>query len=152
MLYKNLRNKSGFTLVELIAVIVIIGILAAAATVTLTTVLKNNRIKAEKAEIETAFNTCQTFMTEVNGNFSTTTPTLANFAARINLSKPVIEVGAVSSVPTYESAEGVYIKCVYDSGTGRYSVPEIWYVINGRAWSVNSTRTQYTDSTGTKTM
>ncbi|NCA67036.1 MAG: type II secretion system protein [Clostridia bacterium] len=152
-MYKRIsRNKLGFTLVELIVVILIMAILAAGATVSFVSVLKNNRIKAEKAELETAFSTCQTFMVEVNGSFSTiTNPTITHFASRVTMSRAVVDVGSVTSPPNYLSPEGVYIKCIKDANN-KYIVPEIWYVINERVWSITSTRVQYTDENGTKTM
>lgn len=69
MLKDKLKNKRGFTLVEMIVVIVIIGILAAVLIGSLTGYIKKARTASRKAELGTILTACQAYCTEnYNGN------------------------------------------------------------------------------------
>lgn len=54
-------NKKGTSLVELLAVIVIMGIIAAIAVPTVGALLKNTRMKAAKSDLDTCYSAAQTY-------------------------------------------------------------------------------------------
>ena len=51
-LQKRLKNEKGLTLVELLAVIVILGIIAAIAIPSIGNIIKNSRVNAVKADAQ----------------------------------------------------------------------------------------------------
>jgi hypothetical protein len=111
--------------------------------------LKKNTLRTEKSAIETAFSTCQSFMSEVNGNFSTIDPGLSHFAERITITGGVKSAGDITA-PTLESAEGLYIRCIKDAGD--YSVPTLWYITKGRLWTLSASSISCVDSDGPVTI
>ncbi len=52
LLQKHLKNEKGLTLVELLAVIVILGIIAAIAVPSIGNIIDNSRVKAIKADAQ----------------------------------------------------------------------------------------------------
>ena len=60
----NSKNKKGFTLVELVVVIAIIGILAAILVPTMMSYIKKARLKAANANAKLIFTTAKTKATE----------------------------------------------------------------------------------------
>lgn len=60
----NSKNKKGFTLVELVVVIAIIGILAAILVPTMMSYIKKARLKAANANAKLVFTTAKTKATE----------------------------------------------------------------------------------------
>lgn len=77
---KMLQNKKGFTLVELMIVVVIMGILVAVAVPVYNTVTKNARTKSCKANISTiSTNLSQYQMTGNNGEDFTWTALATKF-------------------------------------------------------------------------
>lgn len=54
-------NKKGTSLVELLAVIVIMGIIAAIAVPTVGALLKNTRMKAAKSDMDVLYSAAQTY-------------------------------------------------------------------------------------------
>lgn len=57
----TLRNNRGFTLVELLAVIVILGIIAAIAVPSIGTIIKNSRVDAVIADAEQFLNAAELY-------------------------------------------------------------------------------------------
>lgn len=64
LLQKRLNNEKGLTLVELLAVIVILGIIAAIAIPSIGGVIENSRIKAAKADALNAISAANLYFTE----------------------------------------------------------------------------------------
>lgn len=63
-LKKHLKNEKGLTLVELLAVIVILGIIAAIAVPSIGNIIENSRIKAAKADALNAISAGQLYFAE----------------------------------------------------------------------------------------
>ena len=63
-LQKRIKNEKGLTLVELLAVIVILGIIAAIAVPSIGGIIENTRVKAVKADAQTAISAAQLYFTE----------------------------------------------------------------------------------------
>ncbi|MGG0644517.1 prepilin-type N-terminal cleavage/methylation domain-containing protein [Sporosarcina gallistercoris] len=65
-LQKKLKNEKGLTLVELLAVIVILGIIAAIAIPSIGSIIENSRIKAVKADAQTVLSAANIYFAEGN--------------------------------------------------------------------------------------
>lgn len=65
-LQKKLKNEKGLTLVELLAVIVILGIIAAIAVPSIGSIIENSRYKAVKADAQTALSAANMYFSEGN--------------------------------------------------------------------------------------
>jgi len=63
-LQKQLKNEKGLTLVELLAVIVILGIIAAIAIPSIGGIIENSRIKAAKADALNAISAANLYFAE----------------------------------------------------------------------------------------
>lgn len=63
-LQKKLKNEKGLTLVELLAVIVILGIIAAIAVPSIGGIIDNSRIKAVKADAQTIISAANMYFAE----------------------------------------------------------------------------------------
>ncbi len=66
-LQKKLKNEKGLTLVELLAVIVILGIIAAIAVPSIGGIIESSRVKAVKADAQTALSAANIYFTELVG-------------------------------------------------------------------------------------
>ncbi|VDG97917.1 PilD-dependent protein pddA [Lysinibacillus sphaericus] len=76
-LQKKLKNEKGLTLVELLAVIVILGIIAAIAVPSIGNIIENSRVKAVKADAQTILSAANMYFAE-NSEKSTVTLTDLN--------------------------------------------------------------------------
>lgn len=63
-LQKRMKNEKGLTLVELLAVIVILGIIAAIAVPSIGNIIENSRIKAVKADALNVLSAANIYFTE----------------------------------------------------------------------------------------
>lgn len=63
-LQKKLENEKGLTLVELLAVIVILGIIAAIAIPSIGGIIENSRVKAVKADAQTILSAANMYFAE----------------------------------------------------------------------------------------
>lgn len=72
---KQLKNEKGLTLVELLAVIVILGIIAAIAVPAIGNIIENSRYNAVKADALNVLNAAQLYYTEnPKGEIATDAP------------------------------------------------------------------------------
>lgn len=83
-LKKRIKNEKGLTLIELLAVIVILGIIAAIAVPAIGNIIENSRSKAVIADATNILNGAQMYFTDnpnatVFTNDGTPTEGLANF-------------------------------------------------------------------------
>ena len=58
-LQKRLKNEKGLTLVELLAVIVILGIIAAIAIPSIGNIIENSKVNAVKADAQNVLDCCK---------------------------------------------------------------------------------------------
>ena len=103
---KHIKNEKGLTLIELLAVIVILGIIAAIAIPSISSIIEKSREDAIKADAMQILNSAQTYVsangTEAAASGSTTAKTLT-----------ATELGDyVENVTTFDS----YTVNVTDSG------------------------------------
>ncbi|MGL5258137.1 MAG: prepilin-type N-terminal cleavage/methylation domain-containing protein [Proteocatella sp.] len=123
---KNLRkNKKGFTLVEIIVVLVIIAVLAAAAIPTMIGFVEDSKGKAEIANARAAYIACQAIATEeyaVDGSveFGTGAYTIGGTApsGKDDIQKKLdqmLKVDLNSAKVTVTEANGKVSKVVYSS-------------------------------------
>ena len=72
-LQKRLKNEKGLTLVELLAVIVILGIIAAIAVPSIGNIIENTRVKAVIADAQNALAAANLYFVENPEEMSTVT-------------------------------------------------------------------------------
>lgn len=102
MLKMFMKNKKGFTLVELMVVVVILGILVAIAVPVYNATTSNAETRACQANIRTLNGTCSQYRIDKNAYPSALTDLVSN--------------GYLTSVPTCPTAGATY---TYSSSTGR---------------------------------
>ncbi|MDD6878923.1 MAG: type II secretion system protein [bacterium] len=126
-----MKNKKGFTLVELLAVIVILGVLLLVAVPSVTRVISNSRINADKSEALQAADLLTTCGLNEGASYTTncTGNGLANYLDKSSVSATV--EWATSS--TYSSQ---LIKKFEFTGTNGNK-----FTITGTACSISSVKT-----------
>ncbi|MEH7379779.1 prepilin-type N-terminal cleavage/methylation domain-containing protein [Bacillus sp. JJ1533] len=70
MLKKNIKNQKGLTLIELLAVIVILGIIAAIAVPAIGNVINNTKEKAAYADAQQIIESARLYITAENPEFN----------------------------------------------------------------------------------
>ncbi|MGJ7044582.1 competence type IV pilus major pilin ComGC [Thermoanaerobacterium thermosulfurigenes] len=100
------KDEKGFTLIELIVVIAILGILAAIAVPRVTTSLSNAKASANKASLKIIQDAVERYYVENNNTYPTDLQTLVNS-------------GYLDSLP--KTAEGDNFQ--YNATTGIVSIP-----------------------------
>ncbi|MGN7388438.1 competence type IV pilus major pilin ComGC [Sporosarcina sp. SAFN-015] len=86
-LQKRLKNEKGLTLVELLAVIVILGIIAAIAVPSIGSIIENSRIKAVKADALNAISAAELYFVENDKATDVTLEVLKNDGYMSDLGK-----------------------------------------------------------------
>lgn len=104
LLQKRLNNEKGLTLVELLAVIVILGIIAAIAIPSIGNIIDNSRIKAVKADAQNALSAANMYFTENADKNSVTIPDLIK--ADFLQDAGTLKNEAASNITKGESGQG----------------------------------------------
>ena len=106
-------NKKGFTIVELVIVIAVIGILAAVLIPTFSSVIEKANLSAAQSE---AKNALTLDLAEANGDF-------ANIPSTVENDNYVGVVDADTNPTTYTVVVDEYT-CVYTIATGTWAITE----------------------------
>jgi type IV pilus assembly protein PilA len=104
---KTLRNKKGVTLVELLAVVVILGIIAAIAVPTIGNLIANQQEKADEATLQNVIAAAKTYATSEDD----TVFTIDDMATYIDLGSNTIgeTSGADDSATIYVEVTGTTV-------------------------------------------
>lgn len=88
---QKLKNEKGLTLIELLAVIVILGIIAAIAVPSIGSIIQKSKEDAVKGDAITVLNAAKVYVAanpqtfDSNGNASITSTALAPYVENVNL-------------------------------------------------------------------
>jgi len=123
-------NKKGFTLVELLIVIAIIGIVAAIAVPNLLTALQKGKQKATMGDIKTIGGAVESYMSD---NYMAPGNAAAVF---VNQLEAYLEPFYIKMIPT---KDGWGSDLVYESGAAETIEQELYSVISyGRGGTLNA--------------
>lgn len=120
-LKRRFRNEKGLSLVELLAVIVILGIVAAIAIPAIGNIIESSRVKAAKADAANVFSAAQIYFTENADEiiFSQDTDNYTDYVADLG----TITTFAVKKVPATTSAPAkVTVETTGTTGGQDYSI------------------------------
>ncbi len=131
---RKMRDKeSGFTLIELMVVVVIIGILAAIAIPQFANIINNSRLKADIATGKTIKDAVDQYYTD-KGSYPSTTSTTT-------LAADLKTAGYLASTPTVaQNSNGATLDSVitYTPGTGEIQVHDFSQSSKPVVWDSNS--------------
>lgn len=144
---KIFKSKKGFTLVELVVVIAILAVLGTMVGISASFFVNKANEKSQKTAIETAYNSIQSALVEVNSGFSTYGSLRDAFQAVLDDTVRACEQYSNNErfkEPSAESDEGYYIVCVpvkkkdangNDYVSGEWGLNLLFYVKKGNVWS-----------------
>ena len=146
---KNLKKKKGFTLIELIIVIAILGILAAIAIPKFGNVQKDAKIKSDVSSAKTIANTTQMLLTQedvalpADSNAATTQYKLIAVSTGDTDGAKIINALQSTPAPQYDKTNNTAFYVVVDENGGVkiYSGKSVTAVTDGTG-ALNGTSTQ----------
>ncbi|MCA1036404.1 MULTISPECIES: prepilin-type N-terminal cleavage/methylation domain-containing protein [Bacillus] len=105
---QKLKNEKGLTLIELLAVIVILGIIAAIAIPSIGKIIENSKIDAVKADAIQILNAAKIKYAEDSGDSEITLAELSGFLDDVTTFKETTGTGATAKTVTVTVADGVF--------------------------------------------
>ena len=153
-MFKRLKNKKGFTLVELLVTIAIIGILSTMVGLSVNFFIKQANEKTQFTTIETAVKTCNAIFMETNLGYSgISVGDITEYQSRIgSYVKEVNNVtgGTVNTSDVSADNNEMYIYYKYDgkyadgSNEPKYYLVNIIYKIDNNVWIYSYTNGKIT--------
>lgn len=143
----SLKAKKGFTLIELVVVIAILAVLGTVAGISGSFFVRKANEKSQKTAVETAYNSIQSVLVEVNSGFSTYGSLRDAFQSVLDDSIRACEQYSNNEKfkePSAESDEGYYIVCVpvkkkdangNEYVSGEWALSLLFYVKDGNVWA-----------------
>lgn len=111
---KKRKSKKGFTLVELVVVIAILGILAAIALATVIMIIENAKDNAAETDAQTLDTACQSYMAGIySGEINeeehgrSTQPSLPKKNAKLSAKRNAIKLATVVNACEYAGLSGI---------------------------------------------
>lgn len=105
-LQKRLGNEKGLTLVELLAVIVILGIIAAIAIPAIGNIIENSRVKAIKADALMVLSAADLYFVDNPDAATPVALTLLNSSGYLDDLGLIVGTGSVAKVQTGNTISG----------------------------------------------
>ncbi len=111
MLKMFMKNKKGFTLTELMVVVVILGILVAIAVPVYNNVTTNAQTKAEQSNIRIIEGALQSYISNTGGTYAAITLAANGDVGGTGItSGNLVTDGYLKAMPTQPDGSGTYIK------------------------------------------
>ena len=124
ILKKRIKNEKGLSLVELLAVIVILGIVAAIAIPAIGNIIDSSRVKAAKADAANILSAAQIYFTENSdkSTFSNTTAGYTDYVADLGTVKTFTVTKVAATTGQNATAAKTTVTTTGTTGGKNYSI------------------------------